>query len=119
MTNYTDKTKQEINELVAERLGHEVNVSEVFGQGSSKHTYVSVKDASRGSYTLPDYCNSWANAGELIEKYRIALRPAGRYKGKSRPEDTWTANHYGKDIYARNDNPTRAVAECFLMMGDL
>ena len=64
----------EINKAVAEKLGHKVTVSIVSGMGKSTHNYTSVKELDNGnSYTLPDYCNSWSDAGPIIEKCKISI----------------------------------------------
>ena len=66
--NGKEYSEFDINKRCAELLGHKVCVSEVCGQGSSKHTYASVKDLELGSYTLPNYCNSPQDTNAIIDR---------------------------------------------------
>lgn len=65
-------------------------------------------------YVNFDPCNSWADAGPIIEKHRIAIKPVALYVGGYR----WFAN-VGEDdlaIKAADQNPLRAAMLVFLMI---
>ncbi len=103
------KLNSQINREVAEKLGGSVI------NGLSPCEPCVVVTWKDGSLNLEfDPCNSWVYAGPIIEQQRISLVTAGRYKGKSKPEDTWVAksNH----IKIRNDNPLVAAMLVFLEM---
>ncbi len=60
------------------------------------------------------YCKSWADAGPIIEKHLIAIRPEPLYVGGYR----WFARNGGGDfgMKAADQNPLRAAMIVFLMM---
>jgi hypothetical protein len=55
----------EINKAVAEKLG-ENTYTNTFPNGSSEEVTFEILNPT-------DYCNSWADAGPVIEKYQISL----------------------------------------------
>lgn len=56
-------------------------------------------------------CNSWADAGDIAEKYGISV---------IKPNDEWIAYIWDDDdIESHNQSPARAICECFLMMGEI
>lgn len=86
MTDYSEKTDEEINYKVGGAMGIEQ------------------------SYQVPDYCNDWAAIGPIIEKYEIDLdfyRSMNGWYASGMSE-------YSK--MAEAPNPKRAAAICFLMM---
>lgn len=55
-----------------------------------------------------DPCNSWADAGPIIEKENISLTC-------HQSRDEWAAI-FNRHCMAANNNPLRAAMECFLMI---
>lgn len=65
-----------------------------------------------GYYITPrDYCNSWADAGPIIEKHRIAIEPA-------KQSEVWAAQHDEFTFFYAHKNPLRAAMIVYLMMHD-
>lgn len=71
-------------------------------------------------YRWYDYCNSWADAGPIIQKESICLE-----KDTDRccddcmevfERDTWQASHCTENIWYNDKNPLRAAMIVFLMM---
>ena len=102
------KSNSQINLEVAKKLGRHINKK----QSVDRIDAIIVGGTMLSEYFDP--CNSWTDAGPIIEQYRISLVTAGRYKGKSKPEDAWVAksNH----INIRNDNLLVAAMLVFLEM---
>jgi hypothetical protein len=75
-------SKFHINKAVAEKLGQN-RYTKTFPDGTSEElTFEIIKNTT-------DYCNSWADAGPIIEKYRIALIHPNDMT------DEWTAAKFG------------------------
>lgn len=89
--NYADMSDYEINLKVLGkqfgRLGDDKDMVRIWEQGKFQP------------------CNSWADAGPIIEKYGICLIPLK--KG-------WLTGINGVDV--KHDNPLRAAMIVFLMM---
>lgn len=92
--DYESLSDFEINKLVAIKSGK-------------------IKRSKTDKYFLnygPDYCNSWADMGPIIERENISLLS---------PEScipSWDATHKG--ILHVDKNPLRAAAIVYLMMGE-
>lgn len=101
--NYSEMSDFEINKAVAIAEGH----SCYYGDGSFTNGLMGRKVTVKGNGVVGcmDFCNSWADAGPIIEKYGICLIPLK--KG-------WLTGINGVDV--KNDNPLRAAMIVFLMM---
>ncbi len=119
--NYSEMTDFEINCAVACGMGFEgmvfFDVDSSICSGPVWNIASCVTDdsirVSRGNAFNP--CNSWADAGPIIEINAIGL-------GASRPGDSrdwiaycWKGNHCG-EVRVKNSNPLRAAMIAFLMM---
>lgn len=100
--NYAEMTDFEINRKVlaiasgAKPLGYAHN--------ADKRSAGVVKS---NQYHWYDYCNSWADAGPIIEKENISLTC-------HQNRDEWAAI-FNRHCMSANQNPLRAAMECFLM----
>ncbi len=109
--NYSEMSDFEINWRVFETLhggspdfkegekGAMVLISEEYDVQMGEYVKI---EAVRGEFNP---CNSWADAGPIIEKYGICLIPLK--KG-------WLTGINGVDV--KHDNPLRAAMIVFLMM---
>ena len=107
--NYEMMTDQEINTAAAEAVGLDV------AGDSTDGVRVAIREAGRGrhpSYTERDYCNSWADAGPIIDEHGINIHyvscPAGSGFAPSAECD---GHHSGYQASA-----TRAAMLSFLKM---
>jgi hypothetical protein len=121
--NYSEMTDFEINCEVARKLGF----IEITGYqyGSRKKVCFAdgdePKDVSEGFSSQPcDFnpCNSWADAGPIIEKHLICL--AADVFAEPQDGGKWVAQPaYGWDSErVRSDNPLRAAMITYLMMSE-
>lgn len=88
MKNYREMTNFEINELVSESLLHKA------------------KNSDARFLAIGNYCNSWADAGPILQEYQISLIATG---------DKWKACA-ACDYYFKDNNPLRSAMIVFLMM---
>lgn len=104
--NYSEMTDFEINCEVLAFI--EPDVSHMQLSADQKSFYHCGYDGN-GFYetTIPDYCNSWADAGPIIEKENISLTCH-----QNRAE--WAAI-FNRHAMAAHSNPLRAAMECYLM----
>lgn len=113
MTNYTQEQLSEmsdfeVNKAVAEKLGEFIEppyraCTEVVGD---KLAYYD--DMRNITMCHEDYCNSWADAGPIAEKYGISVITG---------LGIWIAFFWDdNDMESSCKSPTRAICECFLMM---
>ncbi|MGX9240038.1 phage protein NinX family protein [Pantoea dispersa] len=129
--NFSEMTDEQINELVITALvkngvftddyrevSHREYVSCGWNWGRGTETGMTGRDGnlfiSHQNGRKLDYCNSWTDAGPIIEKHRIAIKPVALYVGGYR----WFAS-VGEDdlaIKAADHNPLRAAMIVFLMM---
>lgn len=67
-------------------------------------------------YDAPDsdYCNSWADAGPIIEKFGIGLMPFKKSPAKAWPLSTGLLSNASVE----HENPLRAAMIVYLMMHD-
>ena len=111
MTNYTQEQLSEmsdfeVNKAVALKLGDgPLNIP----PSNNENAVMIITDATCPPLVY-DYCNSWADAGPLIEKYGICLTKT------TRTGEEWFAFLWSSNVEARSESPTRAICECFLMM---
>ncbi|WP_165699892.1 phage protein NinX family protein [Chimaeribacter arupi] len=114
MNNYSELSDYEINKLVAIALGAKmVNAYSVKDVRESIQYDLNGKTllVTRGFGDGPnrfDPCNSWADAGPIIEKYGIGL-----HKDMA---DRWLSDSEAVTHYVIHDNPQRAAMIVFLMM---
>ncbi|MFY0403331.1 phage protein NinX family protein [Pantoea dispersa] len=114
MMNHTKMSDFEINKAVGE-----INLEGKWackpgcaGNQSDSWHYGSVDTFVTPYPALPDYCNSWADAGPIIQKYGISLH----YIGGGHERGGWGADDPSGEKYTYNDNPLRAAMIVFLMM---
>jgi len=108
--NYSEMSDVEINISVAQLIFPN---KKVIGSASRPPKAHIVGDGLRaGSWV--DYCNSWSDAGPVIEKHMICL--AADVFAEPQDGGKWVARPaYGWDKEAvRNDNPLRAAMILFL-----
>ncbi|MBT0725436.1 DUF2591 family protein [Rosenbergiella sp. S61] len=102
--NYQEMTDFEINKAVADKLG--------YAGRTSRHPQledVVLISSSHGGIII-DYCNSWADAGQIAHQYKINLY-------FSNNENMAEHRQTGKEIITCTDyNPCRAICIVFLMM---
>lgn len=110
MKNYAEMTDFEINKAVAEVIypGKEFTAAYSFGFPLGPQVQWI---QGYGEFLRKDYCNSWADAGRLIEGHQISIDAI--YEGGSR----WLS-FAGDDGEFRHidSNPLRAAMIVFLMM---
>ena len=61
-------------------------------------------------------CNSWADAGLIIENHKISIKPVSRVRNYNEHYDAWEASVNGPHFEEENKNPLRAAMIVFLMM---
>ncbi|QHJ82590.1 MAG: hypothetical protein [Bacteriophage sp.] len=105
--NYSEMTDQEISKAVGDCIG--IKWANLDDNYSRLIAWVD------GELSVFDPCNSWADAGPIIESNAIGL-------GVSRPGDSrhwiaycWKDNYCG-EVRVRGSNPLRAAMIVFLMM---
>ncbi|WP_336707632.1 MULTISPECIES: phage protein NinX family protein [unclassified Cedecea] len=113
MTDYSQMSDFEINKAVADIV-----------MNGTWHVTPSHPDNKTGgwlygsngiqTYPLPDYCNSWADAGPIIEKNGIGIYfiGEGHHRGK------WGSDAPGGRPYVYGDSLLRNAMIVFLMMQD-
>ena len=108
MYDYSDKSDDEINEMVVIAIiksegGKAVIVDGRFRRMISMHG-MAVSE-------ITDYCGNWVHAGNLMEDNDISI-----HKYKVSPG--WQAFGTLDNTYIEDLNPRRAIAICFLMMNE-
>lgn len=100
-------TDFEINKAVAIAEGH----SCYYGDGSFTNGLMGRKVTVKGNGVVGcmDFCNSWADAGPIIERERITITSALK-------RDWWDAIDISANIEVRHENPLRAAMIVLLMM---
>lgn len=94
--NYSKMTDFEINKAVAGRLL------------AKWHDYgICVVRCDDDNRSIFNPCNSWADAGPIIEKENISLTC-------HQSRDEWAAI-FNRHAMSAHSNPLRAAMECFLM----
>lgn len=103
--NYSEMKDHEINAAVGEALGWNAK----FIHQDDSVTFRDDLGRLRGR---KNYCNSWADAGSIIQKYGISLH----YIGGGHERGGWGADDPSGEKYTYNDNPLRAAMIVLLMM---
>lgn len=105
MKNYSEMSDFEINCEVLAFI--EPDVAHMQISSDQKSFYHCGYDGN-GFYetTIPEYCNSWADAGPILQEYQISLIATG---------DKWKACAVC-DYYFKDNNPLRSAMIVFLMM---
>lgn len=103
--NYSEMSDFEINKAVAIAEGH----SCYYGEGSFTNGLMGRKVTVKGNGVMGcmDFCNSWADAGPIIEKENISLTC-------HQSRDEWAAI-FNRNAMAAHSNPLRAAMECCLI----
>lgn len=104
--NYSEMSDFEINKAVAEIIypGKEFTAAYSFGFPLGPQVQWI---QGYGEFLRKDYCNSWADAGPIIEKNKIDLVSYA---------EGWHALNDAKDDLHSDSNPRRAAMVVFLMM---
>ncbi|RRW77638.1 DUF2591 domain-containing protein [Pantoea dispersa] len=107
--NHTKMSDFEINKAVGEIIleGKWACKPGCAGNQSDSWHYGSVDTFVTPYPALPDYCNSWADAGPIIENENISLTC-------HQSRDEWAAI-FNRHAMAAHSNPLRAAMECYLM----
>lgn len=98
--NYSEMKDHEINAAVGEAMGWNAK----FIHQDDSVTFRDDLGRLRGR---KNYCNSWADAGPIIEKENISLTC-------HQNRDEWAAI-FNRHAMAAHSNPLRAAMECYLM----
>lgn len=103
--NYSEMSDAQINDAVAIARGSLIR------KGKALSLY-----QVEGADLCTDFCNSWADAGPIIEKHMICL--AADVFAEPQDGGKWVAQPaYGWDSErVRSNNPLRAAMIVFLMM---
>ncbi|UBB12373.1 phage protein NinX family protein [Pantoea eucrina] len=114
--NYSEMTDFEINKAVAIAEGH----SCYYGDGSFTNGLMGRKVTVKGNGVIGcmDFCNSWADAGPIIEANKIAMIPEsdGTWFALGNPQikSNWRVQSTG--AFHNDTTPLRAAMIVFLMM---
>lgn len=108
MSNYSELSDFEINKRVAESLGLYARAkSNCVNYGTDEN---SVSVGFGGCMRTVDYCNNWADAGQIIVENKICtVAPDGI-------NDEWCAYSWDDEHEWWHENPLRAAMIVFLMM---
>lgn len=98
--DYSEMSDFEINKAVGESTGEALNTEETLN--------LVIRNSTGRRF---DPCNSWADAGPIIQKNSISLISDWNEEG------VWGAT-FQPWIYSEHENPLRAAMECYLMMHD-
>lgn len=113
--NYAEMTDFEINKAVAIARGYAEENCDFGWKGKPD---VGVEWSEETGYPTKsfNYCNSWADAGPIIMKSLIGIKPVSLFVGGHR----WFAFEGDADkefnLKAADNNPLRAAMTVFLMM---
>jgi len=123
--NYSEMSDFDINKAVGEIIleGKWACKPGSAGNASDFWYYGSVDTFVTPYHALPDYCNSWADAGPIITQERISLIADGEWlaAGPGTGIDGYFDSKggvgtYGGDLFWHDKNPVRAAMIVFLMM---
>ncbi|WKZ94084.1 DUF2591 family protein [Chimaeribacter arupi] len=112
--NYSEMSNHNINRLVANEVAKDGLLHEQEGK-IYIHEYAEPVGEFGGlciGWKEFDPCNSWADAGPIIQEHGIVVACYQRMEPQAWPamEGTISSSH------SRNKNPLRAAMECFLKM---
>jgi len=113
--NYSEMTDFEINKAVGEILleGKWACKPGCAGNQSDSWNYGSVDTFVTPYPALPDYCNSWADAGPIILANKITISAPMEY---DQPADWLAYPASDSDICVSHPNPLRAAMTAFLVV---
>ena len=107
MMDYSKMSDFEINCAVAKAMGASTTESSV---ANERTVFFEIDDALMHK----DFCNSWADAGPIIEKHNISLLCS-----TMRSQKVWEAmTPNGEEHCWAETNPLRAAMIAYLMMHD-
>ncbi|MFL6615982.1 MAG: phage protein NinX family protein [Pantoea agglomerans] len=113
--NYSEMTDFEINCAVAASLGRELFYNSPGEPGKRRKSFV-INDRCRDVYESDAWssdvfapCKSWADAGPIIERYRITIMPASQ-------GENWMAQAFEYALADVSTRPLRSAMIVFLMM---
>lgn len=124
MKAYSKMSDNEINKQVAYVLGYKSQGVGWIDNADGIYDYIAKSDHHTAyRHALPNYCNSWADAGKIIDKCGISV-------AFDEDEQEWVA--FGKfdfdkcgwdmivepESYYQHKNPLRAAMITFLMMNE-
>lgn len=111
--NYNEMTDLEINKAVALALGCHIRKSaydtDYYFTDDDKAWN---KCAPHGPVENFDPCNSWTDAGPIIERYRITIMPASQ-------GENWMAQAFEYAVADVSTRPLRSAMIVFLMMQEV
>lgn len=110
--NYAEMTDFEINKAVAIAEGH----SCYYGDGSFTNGLMGKKVTVKGNGVIGcmDFCNSWADAGPIIESGFISIQfYQGNWMASVNPSQE---TGFRAACFIERKNPLRAAMIVFLMM---
>ena len=65
-----------------------------------------------------DPCNSWADAGPIIQNAKIGIKPVSRVRNYNERYESWEASVNKPHFEEEFENPLRAAMIVFLMMNE-
>ncbi|WP_275553669.1 phage protein NinX family protein [Mixta sp. Marseille-Q2659] len=101
--DYSKMSDFEINKAVGESTGEALNTEETLN--------LVIRNSTGRRF---DPCNSWADAGPIIEKFGIGLMPFKKSPAKAWPLSVGLLSNAGVE----HENPLRAAMIVYLMMHD-
>ncbi|QDH45597.1 hypothetical protein AAM22_gp22 [Pantoea phage vB_PagM_AAM22] len=115
--NYAEMSDYQINNLVHNQLLEKPFLVQFNRDGSinwikNTNVIVTTVDIKYTKNGLHDYCNSWADAGPIIEKNRISIE----FDGDDTAQWCHTISCEGLYGIEYQSNPLRAAMIVFLMM---
>lgn len=117
MMNYTEMSDFEINKAVAVALGGKATTDNmgmaIYDMGDNPPLVVSQFMHSKGDF-LP--CNSWADAGQIIEKNGISITKFDHGMWLASSDAYWVDGDEWQIGGEASQNPLRAAMIVFLMM---
>lgn len=111
--NYSEMSDFEINKAVAVAQGYPAENCD-FGWTGKPDVGVEWNDETGYPTKSFNYCNSWADAGPIIQDKGISLT----YVGKGHLRGEWGADAPSGKPYLYGGNPLRATMIVYLMMHD-
>ena len=117
--NYSEMSDHEIDIEVAKKLGINWYLRPSDNRNNVGIWVYGENDDGKTAIELPNYCNSWADIGPIIEKYgiEISLMFSGDWCASRISKYTYdSAPIYSNDEQFSDENPKRAAAIVFLMI---
>ena len=105
MKDYSAMSDFEINKAVGNLTGDATSAEPVLG--------LVIRNANGIKF---DPCNSWADAGPIIEKNKIKIQVVKRVRDYNERYEVWEASVNSPHFEEECTNPLRAAMVVFLMM---